>query len=85
MENGAFLFNIVGPNDSASVHAGDDVEFTSSTLDITVSPGSATVNIEFPGSLTGPTDRLDLRVKPDQPGRPGQLDRPGRPGQLGLG
>lgn len=51
---GDFLFNVIGTTGTASMEYEDDLIFESSTLDITVSQGSAIVRIENP-SITGPT------------------------------
>lgn len=50
---GETLFTVIGPNGFANIAFEDELTFESSTLDITVTPGSAIVDIEAPAASNG--------------------------------
>lgn len=53
-DSGDMLFNVIGTTGTAVLGYGEDLIFESTTLDITVTQGSAIVTIENP-NVTGPT------------------------------
>lgn len=52
---GEFLFNVVGNAGSAVLAAGEALAFTSDSIDIVVTPGSAVVSMEAVEGMTGAT------------------------------
>ncbi|OBR64071.1 hypothetical protein A7K91_20485 [Paenibacillus oryzae] len=55
------LFNVIGPNGSATVERGGDLTFESDTIGVEVSQGSAIVRLEAPVGQEGPRGRRGKR------------------------
>jgi len=78
------LFFVEGDaGDTATVTLGDTITFTSQTLDIVVTQGSAIVNIELDTIPTGPTGPTGPQGEPGPTGPTGPQGEPGPTGPTG--
>lgn len=78
---GTFLFNVVGEAGSVPMTAGESLTFTSNSLDIAATPGSAIVSIE---SEEGGTGATGLTGPTGATGIPGVTGVSGATGAAGL-